>query len=117
MSRFAQKFFLVLTTLLLLLPGGVSAASPTPAGYPANYRVIIEDWLKGGLVDPNSVVIKSMSEPRAGSLTVKGQKISGYLVDITVNARNIFGSYTGAQKHTALLRDGKVVTATGFVYR
>jgi hypothetical protein len=75
-------------------------------------------WLSNGLVDPASVKIKWLGPPKQGQLTVgKEQKtVSGYLVDFTVNARNLFGAYTGPQKHTALIRDGKVVTGTGFVY-
>jgi hypothetical protein len=40
--------------------------------------------------------------------------VAGFLVDFSVNARNIFGAPTGMQRHTALIRDGQVVTATGF---
>ncbi len=74
-------------------------------------------WLNTALIDPNSVQIKWLTEPRPGELKVQGKMIPGFLVDFSVNARNIFGAYTGAQKHTALIHDGKVVTATGFVAR
>ena len=80
-------------------------------------REIITAWLSSSLVDPKSVQIKWLGEPRPGELDVgKGQKVAGFLVDFSVNARNIFGAYTGSQKHTALIRDGRVVTATGFVF-
>jgi hypothetical protein len=108
--------------LLALLPAADLAQSvpPVSAGYgayPANYQEIVTTWLNSSLVDPKSVMIKWLGEPRPGELPVgKGQKVSGFLVDFTVNARNIFGTYTGTQKHTALIRDGQVVTATGFVY-
>ncbi len=92
-------------------PGAVYGA------YPAKYQDIVTAWLDSSLVDPKSVKISWLGEPRPGELTVgKGQKVAGFLVDFTVNARNIFGAYTGAQKHTALIRDGQVVTATGFIY-
>jgi len=94
---------------------------PVSAGYgdyPANYQEIVTAWLNASLSDPRSMQIKWLSEPRPGELTVaKGQKISGFLVDFTANARNIFGAFTGPQKHTALIRDGQVVTATGFIAR
>ncbi|HEX3818303.1 MAG TPA: hypothetical protein VHW03_08440 [Chthoniobacterales bacterium] len=95
------------------------SAQPAPAygSYPKNYQEIISDWLASGVLDPKTVVVKWLSEPHPGELTIKGQKISGYLVDFSVNGRNIFGGPTGAQKHTALIRDDKVITATGFVYR
>ena len=97
------------------------AQSPPPPNaaygtYPHDYKEIITKWLDAQLVDPNSVVIKWLSEPRPGELTVsKGKTVSGFMVDFSTNARNIFGAYTGAQKHTALIRDGQLVTATGFV--
>ena len=40
----------------------------------------------------------------------------GYLVEFKVNSRNRFGAYTGMQKHGALIRDGKVIKATGFIF-
>ena len=113
---------LLFSALLALLSAGGFAQSPPPAGsvygaYPANYQEIITAWLNSSLVDPKSVQIKWLGEPRPGELDVgKGRKVAGFLVDFSVNARNIFGAYTGSQKHTALIRDGQVVTATGFVF-
>lgn len=95
----------------------VPPPNATYGAYPTKYQEIVTAWLNKSLVDPKSVVIKWLGEPRPGELNVgKGQMVSGFLVDFSVNARNIFGAYTGAQKHTALIRDGQVVTATGFVY-
>ena len=117
-----QKVRLLLfSALFASLSVGGFAQSPPPAGaaygaYPENYQEIITAWLNSSLVDPKSVQIKWLGEPRPGELDVgKGQKVAGFLVDFSVNARNIFGAYTGSQKHTALIRDGQVVTATGFV--
>ena len=113
---------LLFSALLALLSAGGFAQSPPPAGavygaYPANYQEIITAWLNSSLVDPKGVQIKWLGEPRSGELDVgKGRKVAGFLVDFSVNARNIFGTYTGSQKHTALIRDGQVVTATGFVF-
>ena len=115
------KWLLFVAALSLPAFGGV-AQTPPPAGaiygaYPAKYQEIITTWLNSSLVDPKSVQIKWLGEPRPGELDVgKGRKVAGFLVDFSVNARNIFGAYTGSQKHTALIRDGQVVTATGFVY-
>ena len=110
-------------TLLALLPGADLAQSVPPTtsasygAYPENYQEIVTAWLNSSLTDPKSVLVKWLDKPRPGELPVgKGQKISGFLVDFSVNARNVFGSYTGVQKHTALIRDGQVVTVTGFVY-
>lgn len=112
---------LLFSAICALLSVGSFAQSPPPAGavygaYPVNYQEIITTWLNSSLVDPKSVQIKWLGEPRPGELDVgKGQKVAGFLVDFSVNARNMFGAYTGSQKHTALIRDGQVVTATGFV--
>ena len=117
-----MKYFLTLLAVLALLPvtdraQSVPAISAGYGAYPANYQELVTAWLASNLVDPKSVQIKWLGEPKPGELTVaKGQKVAGFLVDFTVNARNIFGAYTGAQKHTALIRDGQVVTATGFIY-
>jgi hypothetical protein len=105
----------------LLLPISARAQTPTPESdvygpYPDHYEEVVTAWLNTNLVDPASAQVKWLGPPRQGSLTIKGQKITGYLVDFSVNVRNVFGAYTGSQKHTALIRDGKVVTATGFVY-
>ena len=117
-----MKILSLLVAGLALLPLGLQSQSPPPpnavyGAYPQNYQEIITAWLNQALVDPKSVIITWKGEPRPGELKVQGRMISGFLVDFTVNARNIFGAYTGAQKHTALIRDGKVVTATGFVAR
>ncbi len=116
------KIFLTLLALLAFPVANFAQQNVPPpnavyGAYPKNYQEIITAWLNQSLVDPKSVVIKWLGEPRPGELNVgKGQMVSGFLVDFSVNARNIFGAYTGAQKHTALLRDGQVVTATGFVF-
>ena len=71
-------------------------------------------WLEKELVDPKSAIIKWLGEPKPAELAGdNGEKITGYLVEFSVNARNRFGAYTGAQKHGALIRDGKVLRATG----
>lgn len=117
MNRTIHSLFVV---ALLVLASGSRAQNPPPANaaygaYPGNYQEIVTTWLNSALVDPKSVKVRWLGEPRPGELIVKGQKVSGFLVDFTVNARNVFGAYTGAQKHTALIRDGQVVTATGFM--
>jgi hypothetical protein len=96
----------------------VPAANAAYGAFPENYKEIITKWLNASLGDPRSAEIKFLSEPHPGELDVgKGRQVAGFLVDFSVNARNIFGAPTGAQKHIALIRDGQVVTATGFVYR
>ena len=122
MNRAARSLLLGLAFLFFLPDTGPAQTTPPPesatyGAYPANYQEILTAWLHASLVEPESVKIKWLSEPKPGALSVgKGRQVSGYLVQFSVNARNVFGSYTGAQKHTALIRDGQVVTATGFIY-
>lgn len=121
-----KRAIFILVVILLPVLSGFSAEQvtiePAPGAaygaYPNNYQELITAWLNAALVDPNSIKIKWLSEPRPGELMVgKNQQVSGFLVDFSVNARNVFGAYTGPQKHTALIRDGQVVTATGFIKR
>jgi hypothetical protein len=118
-----RRALLLWFVLALFVPRLATAlATPPPesdiyGAFPDNYEQIITAWLNTSLVDPASAQVKWLGPPRQGSLTIKGQKVSGYLVDFSVNVRNVFGAYTGLQKHTALIRDGKLVTATAFVYR
>ena len=92
-------------------------ADPTVYGeFPKNYQEIVNQWLGTTLVDAPSAKVEWVTGPKAGSLPEKkgGKEIFGYLVEIKVNSRNRFGTYTGFQKHTVLIRDGHVVKATGF---
>lgn len=120
MQRQVKWLFVVLCLTFFPAVGhaqNVPAPNAVYGNYPEAYKEIITTWLNTSLGDPRSAEIKFLGEPRPGELDVgKGQKVSGFLVDFSVNARNIFGAPTGMQKHIALIRDGKVVTATGFVF-
>ena len=92
-------------------------ADPTVYGeFPKTYQEIVTQWLNTTLVDAPSAKVEWVSAPKPGSLPEKknGKALFGYLVEIKVNSRNRFGTYTGFQKHTVLIRDGRVVKATGF---
>ena len=84
--------------------------------YPKNYQEIITQWLNATLVDAPSSYVEWISGPKAGSLPEKkgGNALFGYIVEIKVNSRNRFGTYTGMQKHSVLIKDGKVLKVTGF---
>jgi hypothetical protein len=95
----------------------IAPADPAVYGeFPQSYQEIITQWLNTTLVDAASAKIEWLSGAKAGSLPEKkeGKAIFGYLVEIKINSRNRFGTYTGFQKHTVLIRDGRVVKATGF---
>ena len=84
--------------------------------FPKNYQEIITQWLNATLVDAPSAYVEWISQPKAGSLPEKkgGNPLFGYVVEIKVNSRNRFGAYTGMQKHSVLIKDGKVLKVTGF---
>jgi hypothetical protein len=84
--------------------------------YPKNYQEIITQWLNATLVDAPSAYVEWMSGPKAASLPLKkgSDPVFGYVVEIKVNSRNRFGAYTGMQKHSVLIKDGKVLKVTGF---
>jgi hypothetical protein len=94
----------------------VGADPALHGAYPKNYQEIITNWLATVLVDAPSAQIQWLTQPKAGSMPEKknGKALFGYLVEFKVNSRNQFGTYTGMQKHTALIRDGQVIKATGF---
>jgi len=119
MNRTA-KFFSIIA-LAFPFPSTAAFAQTPPSSYgvyPTNYQEIVNAWLNTHLDDPKSALVKWLGEPKPAELPgANGQKIAGYLVEFTINARNRFGAYTGAQRHGVLIRDGQVVKATGFAYR
>lgn len=84
--------------------------------YPKNYQEIITKWLSEVLADPASANIEWGGAPTPAEMPDKKTKkrLTGYLVEFKVNSRNRFGAYTGMQKKSVLIRDGRVIKATGF---
>ena len=84
--------------------------------YPKNYQEIIYNWLQTVLVDGPSAQIEWVTEPKPGTMPEKknGNALFGYVVEFKLNSRNRFGTYTGMQKKTVLIHDGKVIKVTGF---
>jgi len=120
-----MKTIALLLFMACAMPGAFAAetteievvADPRIYGeFPKNYQEIITQWLNSALVDAPSAQIEWVGTPTAGTLPEKknGKALFGYLVEIRVNSRNRFGTYTGMQKHTILIRDGQVLKATGF---
>ena len=105
----------------LSVGGSLKAQSPTPdtaryGPYPTNYKEVIMQWLSKQLIDPDSARIEWNGEPKPSDVGKGSEAVSGYLVNFTVNARNRFGTYTGKQKHSVLLRNGEVIKSMGFGY-
>ena len=92
-------------------------ADPAVYGeYPKNYQEIITTWLAETLADPASANIEWTSAPKPADVIDKKTKkrLVGYQVEFKVNSRNRFGAYTGMQKKSVLIRDGKIIKAAGF---
>jgi hypothetical protein len=101
--------------------GSLNAQTPAPdtaryGPYPTNYKEVIVQWLSKQLIDPDSARIEWNGEPKPSDVGKGSEAVSGYLVNFTVNARNRFGTYTGKQKHSVLLRNGEVIKSMGFGY-
>jgi hypothetical protein len=84
--------------------------------YPTNYKEIIMKWLDTQLIDAGSARIEWNGEPKPADIDKNGEHLSGYVVYFKVNARNRFGTYTGMQKHGALIRNGEVIKGLGLGY-
>ncbi|MDQ2868951.1 MAG: hypothetical protein M3R59_11180, partial [Verrucomicrobiota bacterium] len=92
----------------------VAAATPPPppalpfGNYPADYKAIVTTWVHAAA--PESSTIDFQGEPKPAELPGGGgQHLRGYLV--------IFNSgVTGrtAKTHSLLIRDGKVISSSGF---
>ena len=122
-----KKAALILLALMTLAAPLITDAEPSPTStaadpavygaYPENYKSVVLNWLADKLADFASADIVFGDPPKPAELPGKdGKKLTGYLVDFKVNSRNQFGAYTGMQKHGALIRDGKVIKATGFIF-
>jgi hypothetical protein len=110
-------FVLVGGIALAQWAGAEAQADPALYGpYPANYKEIVMQWLNKELVHPESARIEWDGDPKPVDLGKNGEHLYGYLVNFTVNARNLFGGYTGKQKHAALIRNGEVIKGLGFEY-
>ncbi len=84
----------------------VASASDFGA-YPANYKDVITTWMKKYSLDASR--IEWQAEPKPAEMpNASGQRFSGYLV--------IFNSpdRTGMKTRSALIRDGVVVSISGF---
>lgn len=107
--------------LVMIFAGSLNAQTPAAdtahyGPYPTLYKEIIMQWLNKQLIDPDSARIEWNEEPKPSDIGKGSEAVSGYLVNFTVNARNRFGSYTGKQKHSVLIRNGEVIKSMGFGY-
>jgi len=120
-----KKTFGIFLIAILL---GCSPSGPTPplesgwrpdtvnadyGQYPSNYESVIKQWYMANLKDPNSATFVGFTDPQKDH-AIKNQfektAMFGYSVCASVNAKNSYGGYTGAQTKWFLIRNGTVVT-------
>ncbi|WP_137165392.1 hypothetical protein [Salinimonas lutimaris] len=77
--------------------------------YPSSHESVVKNYYMMTLKDPASAQYQRVSNPQK---TWLGNRIDGvtygYLVCVTLNAKNSFGAYTGYQTDGLLIRNGKV---------
>ena len=121
MKAFVSESLICALALGMTFVGSLNAQTPSAdtaryGPYPTNYQEIIMQWLNKQLIDPDSARIEWNGEPKPSDMNKGSEALSGYLVNFTVNARNRFGSYTGKQKHSVLIRNREVIKSMGFGY-
>jgi hypothetical protein len=121
MKAFVSESLICALVLGMTFVGSLDAQTPSTDTaryglYPTNYKELIMQWLNTQLIDPDSARIEWSEEPKPSDVGKGSEAVSGYLVNFTVNARNRFGSYTGKQKHSVLIRNGEVIKSMGFGY-
>jgi hypothetical protein len=122
MKGFVSESLICALALGLIFVGSLNGQTPPSVDtarygpYPTNYKELIMQWLNKQLIDPDSARIEWGGEPKPSDVGKGSEAVSGYLVNFTVNARNRFGSYTGKQKHSVLIRNGEVIKSMGFGY-
>jgi hypothetical protein len=121
MKAFVSQSLICALALGITFVAALDAQTPSTDSarygpYPTNYKEIIMQFLNKQLIDPDSARIEWKEEPKPSDVGKGSEALSGYLVNFTVNARNRFGSYTGKQKHSVLIRNGEVIKSMGFGY-
>jgi hypothetical protein len=121
MKAFVSESLICALALGTIFIASLNAQTPSTdtaryGPYPTNYKDIIMQWLNKQLIDPDSARIEWDGEPKPSDVGKDNEAVSGYLVNFNVNARNRFGTYTGKQKHSVLIRNGEVIKSMGFAY-
>ncbi len=79
--------------------------------YPDDYQQIIKNFYGGIMKDPYSIRYENITEPRKGWVSGAFSSTKyGYLVCVTLNAKNSYGAYTGAQTDGLIIYNGVIVS-------
>lgn len=106
----------VILMVAFLIFGGCSTFTPEQlaaadyGSYPTNYENIVKQYFEMRLKDPASVMYRGMTTPKKwhSSVPFYGTKF-GYIVCVSMNAKNSLGGYTGFISRALLIRNGEVI--------
>lgn len=114
----------LLLTLLLFFATGCTPQPPTPqqieaADYGNNMEqnqaeTLIKKWMQFRLKDAASAQY-NFAQLQKGYFQAgiaRGGSVSyGYTIDVSINAKNSYGGYTGYQPYKFLLKNGEIISA------
>jgi hypothetical protein len=110
MKIFFAALFAMLVSGCVSLPTQQEAASADHGSYPSDYEQIAKDFYGNILKDPSSAQYRNIAAPKKAWLgdRFNGAKY-GYIVCVTLNAKNSYGAYIGFQTDGLLIRNGVVI--------
>jgi hypothetical protein len=78
--------------------------------YPSNYEAVVKEFYSNILKDPYSAEYRNITGPKKFWLSdrSKGSRY-GYLVCVTINAKNSYGAYVGYKTDGLLIRNDSVI--------
>lgn len=76
---------------------------------PADAEGLIKAWAETTLKDPESARYVHFSKPRKEWAVAEKHPIYGWSVCATINAKNGYGGYTGAQTWWFFIQNGKII--------
>ena len=75
---------------------------------PTDPETSIRAFVGARLKDPMSAVYSPITHDGQSAISYYGRTIWGWRYSCTVNAKNSFGAYTGAEPFTFIIRDGTI---------
>lgn len=90
-------------------PTAHELASADYGAPPENYEELVKARVGQELIDPYSAVYTFDVGPKRGWWTVGGQRVHGYFICGTLNAKNRLGGYVGRKPYWVFVRDGRAL--------
>jgi len=109
-------FVCFLTACSVTPPSKIEMDAADYGQLPNDYQQQIKDWWSNRLKDPYSSKFTFSTPEKAwfkdGILAESGGAIRyGWIIPITLNAKNSYGAYTGIESHTMFYSHGKIDSA------